>query len=116
MTTVTGDAGRKHRQFAARDKHPEEHAKDICQESTARPCVEPFFDESTSSVSYVVFDPVSARGAIIDSVRDFDAKSGHTAAVNADRILSFGSLCETDLCWCSASFEPIGGAPPCRFC
>jgi Metallo-beta-lactamase superfamily len=89
MTTVTGDAGRKHRQLAARDKHPEEHAKDICQESTARPCVEPFFDESTSSVSYVVFDPVSARGAIVDSVRDFDAKSGHTAAVNADRILSF---------------------------
>jgi hypothetical protein len=29
---------------------------------------------------------------------------------------SRGSLCETDLCWCSASFERIGGAAPCRFC
>jgi hypothetical protein len=29
---------------------------------------------------------------------------------------SNGSLCETDLCWCSASFERIGGAASCRFC
>lgn len=47
------------------------------------PTVEPFFHEATGSYSYVVFDPVALRAAVIDPVLDYDPVSGcasHEAA------------------------------------
>jgi glyoxylase-like metal-dependent hydrolase (beta-lactamase superfamily II) len=58
-------------------------------EAAIKPDVHAFFDKRTSSVQYVVSDPVSRHCAIIDSVLDFDEKSGASATVNADRILEF---------------------------
>ncbi|NIA70706.1 MBL fold metallo-hydrolase [Pelagibius litoralis] len=55
----------------------------------ARPAVEAFFDEATFTVSYVVADPASGRAAIIDSVLDYDPKSGRSATGSADRVIAF---------------------------
>ncbi|MEH6527597.1 MAG: MBL fold metallo-hydrolase [Sneathiella sp.] len=53
------------------------------------PEVKAFFHEPTFTVSYVAFDPVSKRAVIIDSVLDFDIKSGRTATTAADDIIKF---------------------------
>ena len=44
------------------------------------PEVTSFFDEPTNTASHVVRSPVSQRCAVIDSVLDYDAASGRTAA------------------------------------
>ncbi len=53
-----------------------------------RPEVTAFFDEATFTVSYVVVDPDSRHAAIIDSVRDYDPKSGRSSTASADRIVA----------------------------
>jgi glyoxylase-like metal-dependent hydrolase (beta-lactamase superfamily II) len=50
--------------------------------------VEPFLDEDTSTFSYLLLDQTSGRCAIIDSVLNFNAKSGHTHTRSADAIVS----------------------------
>lgn len=52
------------------------------------PFIEPFFDEGTSSFSYLVADLVGRRAAIIDPVLDFDIRSARVATTSADRILA----------------------------
>lgn len=50
--------------------------------------VEGFFDAATSTVTYLVLDPATQAAAIIDSVLDYDPKSGRTRTVSADRVLA----------------------------
>ncbi|WP_295990044.1 MBL fold metallo-hydrolase [Rugamonas sp.] len=50
--------------------------------------IEGFFDPATSTVSYLVLDPASARCALIDSVLDYDHKSGQTSTTSADRLIA----------------------------
>jgi glyoxylase-like metal-dependent hydrolase (beta-lactamase superfamily II) len=57
--------------------------------ATARPDVRGFYEARTGSIQYVVSDPSTRRCAIIDPVLDFDEKSGATATVQADLILSY---------------------------
>ena len=38
----------------------------------AEPQIQAFFDEPTNTVSYLVWDPASRRGVVIDPVLDFD--------------------------------------------
>ncbi len=52
------------------------------------PQVRAFFDEPTNTVSYLVWDPATRRAAIIDSVLDFDVKSGRTSTRSAEAILA----------------------------
>lgn len=52
-----------------------------------RPNVRAFFDEATFTVSYLVWDTSTRYGAIIDSVLDFDPKSGRTGTRSAQAIL-----------------------------
>ena len=47
-----------------------------------------FFDEATNTISYLVHDPQSRHALVIDSVLDFDPKSGRTATRSADRVLN----------------------------
>ena len=56
---------------------------------TPRPTlhVEGFFDEATSTVSYIVLDPTTRQCALIDSVLDYDPKSGRTSHASADRLI-----------------------------
>ncbi|HWA01182.1 MAG TPA: MBL fold metallo-hydrolase [Caulobacterales bacterium] len=49
--------------------------------------VQSFFHEPTFTVSHLVWDETTARGAIIDSVLDFDSKSGRTGTHSAQAIL-----------------------------
>lgn len=52
------------------------------------PTVTAFFDEITCTISYIVSDQDTGKSAIIDSVLDFDAKSGRTSTISADKILA----------------------------
>ena len=55
----------------------------------SRPQVQSFFDDDTFTVSYVVTDTATKRCAIIDSVLDYDPKSGRTSKASADRIIEY---------------------------
>jgi glyoxylase-like metal-dependent hydrolase (beta-lactamase superfamily II) len=50
--------------------------------------VEAFFDEQTSTISYLVIDRSTLKAALIDSVLDYDPKSGHTSTTSADRLIA----------------------------
>ncbi|MDH4394751.1 MAG: MBL fold metallo-hydrolase [Limnobacter sp.] len=50
--------------------------------------IEPFFDQASSTYSYIVLDTQSKRAAVIDSVLDFDAKSGRSSTQSADAIIA----------------------------
>ena len=52
------------------------------------PQIEGFFDPATSTVSYLVLDPATRRCALIDSVLDYDPKSGRTSTASADHLLA----------------------------
>lgn len=58
-----------------------------------------FFDEPTNTASYVLKDPASKAAAIIDSVLDFDAASGHTSTKAADGIIAFVKERGFDVQW-----------------
>lgn len=51
--------------------------------------IEAFYDPATGTVSYVVYDRVGGEAAVIDSVLDFDPKSGRTSSTSAQRIVQF---------------------------
>lgn len=46
-----------------------------------------FFHDATNTVSYLVWDPVTREGTVIDAALDFDAKSGRTATTSVQAIL-----------------------------
>ena len=50
--------------------------------------IEGFFDPATSTVSYFVMDPSTRLCALVDSVLDYDPKSGHTSTASADRLIA----------------------------
>ncbi|GAA4405041.1 MBL fold metallo-hydrolase [Quisquiliibacterium transsilvanicum] len=54
----------------------------------ARPQVETFFDEASSTFTYLVLDRRTMQCALIDSVLDFDPKSGRTSTDGADRVIA----------------------------
>jgi glyoxylase-like metal-dependent hydrolase (beta-lactamase superfamily II) len=51
--------------------------------------VRSFFDAPTFTASHVVHDPKTLRGAVIDSVLDFDPASGSTSTASADAIIAY---------------------------
>lgn len=51
--------------------------------------VKAFFDPATWTVSYVVFDAPGGHCALVDSVLDYDPKSGRTRPDSADRLIAF---------------------------
>lgn len=51
------------------------------------PQIRAFFDEPTNTVSYLVWDPATKRGAIIDPVLDFDLPSGEADVRSAQAML-----------------------------
>ena len=61
--------------------------------------VKGFFDEETSTISYVVYDVTSKKCAVIDSVLDFDFSSGSIDYHNAEKIISYIEKMRLDLEW-----------------
>lgn len=51
--------------------------------------VQAFFDPATWTVSYVVFDAPGGHCALVDSVLDYDPKSGRTRTTSADQLIAF---------------------------
>jgi glyoxylase-like metal-dependent hydrolase (beta-lactamase superfamily II) len=55
----------------------------------ATPQVQGFFDNATWTVTYVVHNGPGSACAIIDSVLDYDPKSGRTRTTSADQVIEF---------------------------
>jgi glyoxylase-like metal-dependent hydrolase (beta-lactamase superfamily II) len=78
------------------------------------PQIRAFFHEPTFTVSYLVWDPETKRGAVIDSVLDFDQKSGRTATHSAEAILAAAKAEGVSVDWLletHAHADHISGAP-----
>ncbi|GAA7769822.1 MAG: MBL fold metallo-hydrolase [Burkholderiaceae bacterium] len=54
---------------------------------TTQMVIEAFFDPDTWTLSYLVLDRESQQCALIDSVLDYDPKSGRTGTASADRMI-----------------------------
>ena len=50
--------------------------------------VEEFFDAATWTLSYLVLDTATHECAVVDSVLDYDPKSGRTSSASADRLIA----------------------------
>lgn len=57
--------------------------------SETRPEVHGIFDPATWTVTYVVYEKLGSSCAIIDSVMDYDPKSGRTSHSSADKVIDF---------------------------
>lgn len=53
------------------------------------PQVHGIFDSTTSTVTYIVHSGARSEAAIIDSVLDYDPKSGRTRTTSADKLIDF---------------------------
>jgi len=53
------------------------------------PTVKAFFDPATWTVSYVVYEQTGSAAAVVDSVLDYDPKSGRTRTTSADELIAF---------------------------
>jgi len=56
---------------------------------SAQPIVHGIFDAATWTVTYVVYEKPGSACAIIDSVLDYDPKSGRTSHASADKVIAF---------------------------
>jgi glyoxylase-like metal-dependent hydrolase (beta-lactamase superfamily II) len=76
--------------------------------------IQAFFDEPTNTVSYLVWDPATMQGAVIDPVLDYDFRSGKATFTSSDQILAeaerkgvkIGQVLETH-----AHADHLSGAP-----
>jgi glyoxylase-like metal-dependent hydrolase (beta-lactamase superfamily II) len=64
---------------------------------TAR--IQAFFDEATSTVTYLVSDPATRSAAIIDPVLDYDPKSGRTSTRSAEAVLAAAQKDGLSILW-----------------
>ena len=55
---------------------------------TSPALIQPFFDEQTNTVTYLVADPSSRDAAVIDPVLDYDHRSGRAGIDSAERVLA----------------------------
>ena len=53
----------------------------------ANPVIRSFFDEATNTATYLVIDPATSEAAIIDTVLDYDPRSGKISTTSADKVL-----------------------------
>ncbi len=63
------------------------------------PEVKHFFDKATSTLTYVVYDAPGGTAAIIDSVLDYDPKSGRTKTASADQVIAFVNEQKLNVAW-----------------
>ncbi len=61
--------------------------------------IEGYFDSRTSTVSYILFDRLTRDCAIIDSVLDYDAKSGRVWTESADKLVARVGELEAKVQW-----------------
>jgi glyoxylase-like metal-dependent hydrolase (beta-lactamase superfamily II) len=61
--------------------------------------IEAFLHAPTSTWSYVVSDPATARAAVIDAVLDYEPKSGRTGTESVDAIVAYVRRRALDVEW-----------------
>jgi glyoxylase-like metal-dependent hydrolase (beta-lactamase superfamily II) len=66
---------------------------------TNAPAIRAFFDEPTNTVSYLVWDPATKRGAVVDPVLDWDNRSGEADTSSAQQLLDAARAEEVTLDW-----------------
>ncbi len=54
-----------------------------------KPIVKSFFDDATSTITHVIYQSTGSECAIVDSVMDFNPKSGRLTTKSADQVISF---------------------------
>ena len=82
--------------------------------ATAKPEIRAFFDEPTNTVSYLVWDPASKEGAVIDPVLDYDFRSGDANVNSADALLAEAKKLGVKIVWAletHAHADHLSGAP-----
>jgi glyoxylase-like metal-dependent hydrolase (beta-lactamase superfamily II) len=82
--------------------------------ATAKPAIRAFFDEPTNTVSYLVWDPATRQGAVVDPVLDFDQRSGKASVTSADAILAAAREEGIEIGWVletHAHADHLSGAP-----
>lgn len=62
---------------------------DFAVETAIKPRVKHFFDERTSTLTYIVTDPGSGRCAVVDPVLDLDYPSGTITTESADEVIDY---------------------------
>src|SRR5665213_2213013 len=78
------------------------------------PEIRAFFDEPTFTVSYLVWDPATRRGAVIDPVLDYDPASGEVDIRSVEKILAAARQAGVTLDWVletHAHADHLSGAP-----
>lgn len=63
------------------------------------PQIQAFFDTATSTVTYVVYEADGCECAIVDSVLDYDPKSGRTSTRSADLVIEFVRAHQLKAAW-----------------
>ena len=63
------------------------------------PEVKSFFDPATSTFTHVVYDDPGGTAAVVDSVLDYDPKSGRTSTKSADEVVAFLTEQRLRLAW-----------------
>ena len=64
-----------------------------------KPIVHGMFDPATWTVTYVVYEKPGSACAIIDSVLDYDPKSGRTSHTSADKVIDFVKANDLKVAW-----------------
>jgi len=79
-----------------------------------KPEIRAYFDEPTNTVSYLVWDPSTKEGAVIDPVLDFDHRSGKASVASADAILADATATGIKIVWTLETHvhaDHLSGAP-----
>ncbi len=63
------------------------------------PAIRAFFDQSTNTVSYLVWDQATLMAAVIDPVLDYDIASSKAATISADEILRRAASEDLKIIW-----------------
>lgn len=63
------------------------------------PTVQAFFDETTHTVSYLVFDPKTRQAAAIDPVLNYEHADGKVSTVSADAMLRAADELQLNIVW-----------------
>jgi glyoxylase-like metal-dependent hydrolase (beta-lactamase superfamily II) len=64
-----------------------------------RPIVHGIFDKATWTVTYIVHGGTGTACAIIDSVLDYDPKSGRTSTTSADNVVDYVQAHQLQVAW-----------------
>ena len=64
-----------------------------------KPVVKTFFDKATFTATHLVHCPETRQAAVIDSVLDYDPKSGRTSTASADALLAYVAEEKLEVVW-----------------